>query len=74
MGDPSDSKPYAYWLEHDDPSTFANTVICLIHEANYLLDRQIAGLERQFVWEGGYSEKLAAARTQERRKKRPASG
>jgi four helix bundle suffix protein len=46
----------------------ANTLICLIHQANYLLDRQIAGLERQFVQEGGYSERLHAARLQARQK------
>ena len=39
----------------------ANALICLIHQANYLLDRQIQGLERQFVEGGGYSERLAAA-------------
>jgi four helix bundle suffix protein len=46
----------------------ANAVICLIHQANYLLDRQIAGLESQFIQAGGYSERLAAARLEERRK------
>jgi four helix bundle suffix protein len=45
----------------------ANALICLIHQANYLLDRQIHGLERQFVEEGGYSERLAAARLEKRR-------
>jgi four helix bundle suffix protein len=45
----------------------ANALICLIHQANYLLDRQIAGLERQFIEEGGYSERLAAARLENRR-------
>jgi len=43
-------------------------VICLIHQANYLLDRQITALERQFIQEGGYCEQLAAARLEERRK------
>jgi restriction system protein len=42
-------------------------MICLIHQANYLLDRQIHGLERQFVEEGDYSERLAAARLEKRR-------
>jgi four helix bundle suffix protein len=44
----------------------ANALICLIHQANYLLDRQIAGLERQFVQQGGYRERLAAARSEQR--------
>jgi four helix bundle suffix protein len=48
----------------------ANAVICLIHQANYLLDQQIAGLEREFISEGGYTEQLAAARLEERRKRK----
>jgi four helix bundle suffix protein len=48
----------------------ANTALCLIHQANYLLDQQIAGLEREFVQEGGYTEKLAAARLVERRRQK----
>jgi four helix bundle suffix protein len=66
--DLSDAKAYACWLNHADPAVVANTLICLIHQANYLLDRQIAGLERQFIQEGGYSERLHAARLDERRK------
>lgn len=66
--DRSDAALYSAWLSHDDPAVVANTVICLIHQANYLLDRQIAGLERQFVSEGGYSERLAAARIDERKR------
>src|SRR5436305_993748 len=29
---------YAAWLGHADPAVVANAVICLIHQANYLLD------------------------------------
>jgi len=54
--------PYAPWLSHADSAVVANALICLIHQANYLLDQQIAGLERTFVEEGGYSEQLAAER------------
>lgn len=68
-------KIYAHWLEHDDPAVVANTLICLIHQTNYLLDQQISALERDFVEEGGYSEQLAAARIAERQKQqeRPAA-
>lgn len=48
----------------------ANALICLINQANYLLDRQIAALEKGFVEEGGYSEQLAAARLAERNRQR----
>ncbi len=62
---------YARWLEHDDPAVRANAVLCLIHQANFLLDQQIEGLERDFVEGGGYSEQLAAARLVQRgRRKR----
>ncbi|RME95752.1 MAG: four helix bundle protein [Verrucomicrobia bacterium] len=53
---------YSPWLEHEDPAVRANAIICLIHQANYLLDQQIAALEQAFVEEGGYSEQLATER------------
>ena len=67
QADQADSAAYAGWLTHADPAVVANAVICLIHQANYLLDQQIAALERQFIHEGGYSERLAAARLEQRR-------
>lgn len=75
--DPSDSSAsaaaaYAPWLDHADPAIVANTLICLIHQANYLLDRQVSALERDFIHEGGYSEQLAAARLAQRRAPVPA--
>jgi restriction system protein len=60
--------PYAEWVNHQDPAIVANSVICLIHQANYLLDRQICSLEAAFVGEGGYTERLAAARIAERQR------
>lgn len=60
---------YRPWLTHADPAVMANAIICLIHQANYLLDRQIHALEQQFITQGGYSEQLATARLQERAKK-----
>lgn len=67
---PSDQpdQRYAHWLCHADPAIVANTLICLIHQTNYLLDQQIRALEAQFVEGGGYTEQLAAARLAHRRK------
>jgi len=59
---------YAGWLEANEAATRANAIICLIHQANFLLDRHIAGLEAAFVEEGGYSEQLATARIRWRAK------
>ena len=61
---------YAPWLESPDSALAANTLICLIHQANYLLDQQIAALEHGFIRDGGYSEKLAAERIAERERRR----
>ena len=60
---------YAPWLEHAAPAVRANATICLVHQANYLLDQQIAALERAFIEDGGYSEQLATARLTERARK-----
>jgi len=67
--DRTDAEAYTPWLAHADSAVVANAIICLIHQANYLLDRQVAGLERQFIEEGGYSERLAAARIAQRQRK-----
>jgi len=72
LPDQSDSAAYAAWLNHVDPAVVANASICLIHQANYLLDQQIAALERDFIHAGGYSEHLAAARFAERTRQRQA--
>ncbi len=73
--EPSDASsppnPYARWLDSADPAVMANAVICLIHQANYLLDRQLVALERQFIEQGGYSEQLAAHRIAHRRGEAP---
>ncbi len=61
---------YAEWLDHDDPAIRANALLCLIHQTNYLLDKQIQALEAQFIEDGGYSEKLATARLAERNRRR----
>jgi four helix bundle suffix protein len=67
--DRSDRSAYAYWLNRADPAIIANTIICLIHQTNYLLDQQIRALERDFIHEGGYSEQLAVARIKHRQAK-----
>lgn len=59
---------YAPWLDHADPAVRANALLCIINQANTLLDRQIEALEAQFIAGGGYSEQLAVARLAERNK------
>lgn len=57
---------YSCWLDHTDAAVRANAIICLIHQANYLLDHQIAALEQAFIKDGGYSEQLATERLKQR--------
>jgi four helix bundle suffix protein len=46
----------------------ANMALCLVHQANYLLDRLIARLEQDFVKEGGLRERMTRARVEYRRR------
>lgn len=48
----------------------ANIAICLIHQANYLLDQQIRRLERDFIEHGGLRERMTKVRLQERNRKK----
>jgi len=48
------------------PEVVANIAICLIHQTNYLLDRQIRRLEEDFVKGGGIRERMTQARLQYR--------
>ncbi len=61
---------YRTYIEETSPETAANTLICLIHQANYLLDRQLKALEKDFMEEGGFTERLHRVRTQWRNSKK----
>ena len=45
----------------------ANMLICLIHQTNYLLDRQLAKLSADFVQQGGFNERMHQKRREYRR-------
>ena len=44
----------------------ANIALCLIHQANYLLDRQLRRLEQDFLKDGGLRERMTKARLESR--------
>ncbi len=58
---------YRTYIETRPAEVVANILICLIHQANYLLDRQIQALEREFMREGGLRERMARARVEVRK-------
>ncbi len=60
---------YQPYIETSPPEIAANTVICLIHQTNYLLDQQLRQLEQAFLKDGGFTERLYRARTNARRKR-----
>jgi len=70
----ADYQLYSQWLSRERSDLFANTVITLIHQANYLLDRLISSLEKVFVDDGGYTEQLAYARLEHRKMNELAGG
>ncbi len=57
---------YRTYIESSPPETASNTIICLIHQTNYLLDQLLRQLEKQYLKEGGFTEKLYQARNRTR--------
>jgi four helix bundle suffix protein len=57
---------YREYCETRPAEVVANIAICLINQANYLLDQQIRRLEQDFVKEGGLRERMTRARLQYR--------
>ena len=58
------------FIETRSAETVANIIICLIHQTNYLLDRQIGRLEKDFVEKGGLRENMMKARLDHRHRKK----
>lgn len=52
--------------ENRPAEVIANIAACLIHQANYLLDRHLKSLERDFLKNGGIRERMTHARLKHR--------
>ena len=50
------------YVETRESAVVANVALCLIHQANYLLDQQIRRLEEDFLKNGGLRERMSRAR------------
>jgi len=57
-------------IETCPPERAANVIICLIHQANYLLDRQMKALEKDFLENGGLRQRMTKARIDARNQKK----
>lgn len=53
---------YREFVETRPPELVANIAICLIHQANYLIDQQLRRLEKDFLEQGGLRERMTRAR------------
>ena len=53
-------------LETATAEVSANILLCLAHQASYLLGRQLQRLERDFLTQGGFTERLYHARKKAR--------
>ena len=62
MSDKSD----IYGMKAASAEAAANTVICLINQASFLLGRQLRKLEQSFLEEGGFTERLYRKRRERR--------
>ena len=70
LSDRSDQsdKSDTYGIRIKTAEQTANTLICLINQASYLLGKQLRTLEERFIKQGGFTERLFQVRTQERKK------
>jgi restriction system protein len=57
---------YRSYIEDATPEMAANTMLCLVHQTNYLLDQQLRQLEQAFLKSGGFTERLYKARQSNR--------
>jgi len=62
---------YREFVETRPPEVIANIAICLIHQANYLIDQQLRRLEKDFLEQGGLRERMTRARLAYRSKPHP---
>jgi four helix bundle suffix protein len=55
-----------YGIRTTDPEVAANTLICLVNQASYLIGRQLRSLEQAFLTDGGITERLYRERQSRR--------
>jgi four helix bundle suffix protein len=65
---------YRAYMETRPPGVLSNIAICLIHQANYLLDQQIRRLEQDFLKKGGLRENMTRARLEYRKTNKEKDG
>ncbi len=70
----SSYKDFQDFFETRGGDVAANIAICLIYQAKYLLEKQIAQLESDFLSHGGIRERMSAARREAKKNPLPPAG
>ncbi len=63
---PQSYELYREFVETRSAEVVANIAICLVNQANYLIDRQLRRLEEDFLKEGGLRERMTRLRRKRR--------
>jgi four helix bundle suffix protein len=58
---------FRQFCETRSAEVVANIAVCLVHQANYLLDQQIRHLEKDFLENGGVRERMSRVRRHRRK-------
>ena len=66
---PQSYELYRNFVETRPVEVIANIAICLIHQANYLIDQQLKTMEKEFIEQGGLRERMTRARLNYRSKR-----
>lgn len=74
MTSPLSFELFREFTETRPAEVVANIAICLIHQANYLLDQQLKALEKSFLKDGGLRERMTRARLQSREQQKNGRG
>ena len=65
--DPQTFELYREVVETRPAEVVANIGVCLVHQANYLIDRQLETLGQEFLANGGLSERMTRLRLEARK-------
>ena len=64
----NDSAFYMQIVKTRPPETIANMMICLQKQTDYLIAKLLEKIEKKFLKEGGFKERMTRMRVEERRK------
>ncbi len=68
---PTTYEDYREFVETRPPAVIDNIAVCLIHQANYLIDQQLRWLEKDFLAQGGLRERMTRVRLSHRNQPPP---